>query len=440
MKQTLCLKNTLLAFSVLLFVLFSGCASTPSSRQPSASTTPQTDSSSGGANSDSTQNLLFMTDDENFTGRSRGNENGYYYVDLGNDGITANLRYIDYATQQDVFLSSRPEGNHHVPEDESYISSVAGCGTVFPLDDALFLVRTGAPDYSDRYGQDALAAIFRMNLNGSNRQQLYTGANDEILLSTIAAKGQKLFLISQHTETENGTPIQNRYLIQVDAVTGEKQELCKLTDSAWMIGAVDDYLLFHSIYVENAGENTVPEMTHEIFVYSFETKSLAVINSWSPAKKQSAIVNGNTLLLANVPDRTLTVQEISSGQVIASYSLEPHIKDDTQTLWHQACFDNKFIFSDGKQLCALDVTSGDWSYMTMTYQDPDKLEARPVEIYAETETEYLVCYDKQIVPREYLDGEGVVQEVESTQPSFALINKEDYWNSVPNFKKVTYIS
>ena len=94
-------------------------------------------------------NLRLVTSDENFSSRkTTGNENGYYYVDRS-DSINANLRYIDYATAQDIYLSSRPEANHLAPEDDSYISSVAGLGVAFPVGDSLFLLRAGAPMYTD---------------------------------------------------------------------------------------------------------------------------------------------------------------------------------------------------------------------------------------------------------------------------------------------------
>ena len=98
-----------------------------------------------------TQPLRLMTDDEEFTGRTVGSADGYYYVDRGS-GVAANLRYIDYATGQDVFLSSRPGGDHFSPEDESFLSSAAGSALACPAGDALYLVRTGAPGAAS--GQD----------------------------------------------------------------------------------------------------------------------------------------------------------------------------------------------------------------------------------------------------------------------------------------------
>lgn len=89
-------------------------------------------------------------------------------------------------------------------------------------------------------------------------------------------------------------------------------------------------------------------------------------------------------------------------------------------------------------LSAIDLETGEWKTVTLTYQDPEKQEARPVEIYAETETDFLVCYDKQTVMKQSINLAGVLDQSESVQPCFALIAKEDYWNSVPNFQKITF--
>lgn len=58
------------------------------------------------------------------------------------------------------------------------------------------------------------------------------------------------FWVSQRTEMENDSPIQKRYLVQMDIQTGETKDLSELTNSSWLIGAADGVLIFHSIYAE----------------------------------------------------------------------------------------------------------------------------------------------------------------------------------------------
>lgn len=382
--------------------------------------------------------LRFVTSDFEFSTKGNGNENGYYYIDRGGT-LAANLRYIDYATQQDIFLSAHPEGNHYVPEDESYISSVAGCGVTFPVGNALFLVRTGAPDYANQLGNDALAAIYRMELNGADRKLLYTGGANEMLLSTIATDGKNLFFIRNQTELKENIPIQSRFLVQLDTTTGEQKEICALPDGAWMIGASGQSLIFHSITVKNKAENAAPRMEHEIFAYSLETQNLSTVQSWSSAENKTALVFQNNCITVNADTKELTVTEISTGKIIATHSLAQFMTAENKNIWFQGCHDNHFYFFDWsvQQLCAIDLVSGEGKYITMTYLDPDKQEQRPVEIYAETDTDFLICYDKKILPRNYPAPDGTMETIEVSQPQFALIAKADYWNSVANYKQVT---
>ena len=86
----------------------------------------------------------------------------------------------------------------------------------------------------------------------------------------------------------------------------------------------------------------------------------------------------------------------------------------------------------------MDTETGEWKAVTLTYQDPEKKETRPVEVYAETETEFLVCRDKEYVVRRLGTTGGGSEEQEVLQPVLALISKEDYWNSVPDFRDIEW--
>lgn len=421
---------------VALILLLAGCAGASSS--PANSNQNQADSESADEKLPM-GTLRFVTDDGEYTGKYVGTQDGYYYFERGED-LSANLRYIDYASAQDIFLSSRPEGNHFAPEDESYISSVAGSGVVFSADDDLYLLRSGAPSYTETYGNDALGAIFVMDLDGSGRKALYTSGAEEVLLPTVAVDDENLYLTNLITQMEDEIPVDHRYLIQINRTTGEKRTLCELTSSAWMIGAIDQYLVFHSIYVDETGSDGIPSMKHEIFVYSFDTQSLAVIKSWPQDQQAVAKVYEGKLVTADMKTMTITVQELTTGKVLKSFSLEGYAPSDGSNFWFDDCRDGKFVFWNWQQetLWGIDLETGEWTAVTLTYQDPDKMEARPMEIYAETEDEFMVCRDKQYMTRKYGTSEGSVGEYEKLCPCFALITKEDYWNSVPNFRDVEW--
>lgn len=85
----------ILAASIILTAVLASCSSAPSDAQTSHSASQQ-DAGAAAAQNTPSGGLMFVTDDEEFSGRSIGNAQGYYYVDRGG-GIAANLHYIDYA-------------------------------------------------------------------------------------------------------------------------------------------------------------------------------------------------------------------------------------------------------------------------------------------------------------------------------------------------------
>lgn len=447
----------LLSFAVL--GTLAACTARPEGGlQPSSLQAPGEGGTVSDAGAPGRTGLRLVTSDENFSSRkTTGNENGYYYVDRS-AGVNANLRYIDYATAQDIYLSSRPEANHLTQEDDSYLSSVAGLGIAFPVGDSLFLLRTGEPLDADEIGRDALAAVFRMELDGTGRRQIYTGGGDEILLSTAAADEKDLYLIAQRTVEEEGVPTQYGYLLRIDQRTGETKELCQFSPSAFLIGAGDGLLVFHNI-IDTRQENTISR-THEIFGYDVTSGTLSTIETWSQDPGTAAVVYDGMLITASPLARTVRVRALRAGEAAADeaadeaaadkaaadeaaaeYPLPDSLPADFGRLSYASCRDGHFLFWDDstQTTYALDLATGEWSGVALKYTDPVKDDPRPVEIYAETAAQFLVCRDRASVTRRFYDPDtGTPYEIERNQPVFALIAKEDYWAGVPNYQEIRF--
>lgn len=436
---------------VIMILLFAACGTVlpdedgralSSSTQYSSLEMPLSDlqEDSGVMQSEISALHLVTSDIDYYPSKTAGNESGYYYIDRSG-GISANLRYIDYATAQDIYLSSRPEANHLTPEDDSYISSVAGLGEVFPVEDSLFLLRAGASEYASQFGQDAMAAVFRMNLDGTDRKQIYFGKADEMLASTVAADDRYLYLISRRVEKIDGIPEQSGYLLRMDQQTGETTQLCRLSYNTWMIGATDGLLVFHNIEIDQDNKANPFSMMNEILVYEITSEKLVVVQKWPSEENATTLVCQNKLITASFSTRTVVVREIASGKETANYPLLEGLAENQTTFWFASCYDEHFLFWDyaAEKLRVLDLSTGKWSDVALTYKDPDKMELRPVEIYAENATHFLVCYDKQSITRHFSEwGSEIIYETQRIQPCYAIISKENYWNGVPNYLPVTF--
>ncbi|MBD5101814.1 MAG: hypothetical protein HDT27_03795 [Subdoligranulum sp.] len=393
--------------------------------------------------------LRLVTSDENFFAQSPGTENGWYYVDRG-ASYNANLRYIDYATAQDIYLSSRPEADHHTAEDDSYIPSVLGMGEVFCVGDSLFLLRTGAMGASDTFGADALPAIWRMELSGANRTEIYLGGAAEMLTTTVAADERSLYVVAERMEMEDEAPKQHCILLQIDQQTGSAQDLRLLPDNAELVGAWGSMLVFRTFVDEAPTDGNgltygPPEFRVTYYTYALAAGEWRELCQRPMGERCCEHVWNDVLVLGNNSTRTVTLLRLSDGSVSAEYPFPDAVTaeaSDAYFLFH-SCRDGRFLFWDyfAGAIHSVDLATGEWNAVTtLTYIDPDKQDPRPVQICAESAEEFLVCRDQVIVTRRYTYADdGTAYELEASQPEYALIRKADYWNGVPEYRPVTFV-
>lgn len=366
-----------------------------------------------------------------YCGEGNGNDAGFYYLDhTGNEGPSLNIRFIDYATAQDVYLSSDPSADHRTPEDPSYLESLSGGGTVFPAGDRLYVLQTGEP-----------GVIYQMNLDGSERRQLYKGADSEMLNTAAAFDGASLYCTAQRVVMIENEPQLKSFLVKMDTQSGETADLCELKPNAYLIGAADSCLVLQSITEGDPSPDGLPNIIYEILLYSFETSSLEEIRSWPGDQMLDVRVYENCLITGDIYEKTVRVQRLSTGEEMAVYSIEPFISPEYTRLWGAGVRDGKYYFEDGSTgaVCYTDIFTGAQGYMTLTYDNALKGDTASCEIYAQTDTQYLVLTGYETQKRTGLDKAGTAVEVEEFRACYALIGKEDFWNSVPDYRPVTFV-
>lgn len=287
---------------------------------------------------------------------------------------------------------------------------------------------------------DAMAAVFRMNLDGSDRTTIYIGSADERFGDTAAADDHDLYLIREQTERTDDPPVNISYLIRMDGESGRTENLCELEYGAWLIGAADGMLVFHSISDIADGDNGMPISGHKILAYDVASGTLSALKTWQQDEYTEAWVYEDLLVTASWVSRTVTLQKLREPEAVTVYPFAGDIRADQTAFWFSGCRDGRFYFDVDTALCTLDLATGEWGRMTLQYDDPEKMEPRPVQIYAGTDTQYLVLRDQQMTTRRYVNWDDhAVYAFEALQPVFALIAKEDYWNSAPDYRPVTFV-
>ena len=193
MKKT---KNALpIMACALAIALLTGCGGNQSVSQSTAS-------SSTTEQENIVQNLTMLIPDRRLT-LGVGTQDGYYYVQPGaSDYLTGQIRYVDYATAMDVPLSTQVNSDHADETDPSYLDSIIGDYRLFIYDGHLYFIRAGASAYVEgsEFGDLATGAVYRMNLDGSERTQVYSGDGSGDLMMYAVGGEDALYLFEQTVE------------------------------------------------------------------------------------------------------------------------------------------------------------------------------------------------------------------------------------------------
>lgn len=129
---------------------------------------------------------LTSTVEIHFDGAACGTENGLYYMEAPRIGSEyGHIFYIDYTTKQEIYLCSDSACKHDTERCTSSFSDseffLDNCTQLFVYNNSLFYlsiadssdgtVSTYLPDNSEDKREQAL---YRMNLDGSNRQRIFS--------------------------------------------------------------------------------------------------------------------------------------------------------------------------------------------------------------------------------------------------------------------------
>ena len=91
--------------------------------------------------------IQLITSNEPYSLKGAGTTEGYYYIETNSDTMmSANIRYIDYATCQDISLSSNLVEEQNSEANESFLSSTIGGSVIMTSGDQVYVVCFGVPE------------------------------------------------------------------------------------------------------------------------------------------------------------------------------------------------------------------------------------------------------------------------------------------------------
>ena len=355
-----------------------------------------------------------------------GSEAGFYYVAPAPENmLTGNIRYVDYASGQDVYLSSQVNGDHRGEEDPSYLDSLAGETALFLYNDRLFFLRGGAPAYAanESFGERALSAIYSMGLDGADRKRIYQGDSTSTLLPVVLADDQFLYCFR--------VTMKEIELFKLAFDGGKETLVATFPFGTQFLEGWDRNLIVQTVEDVQAGNDHRTDYT--VYAFNVDTGEQTPIVSWGSEKLVYTAVNQEAFYLMGVNDGLLEKYTIAGAK--ETYPLGGY-GSDTSFVCNAITSIGKYLFVpyyDEQSDCYynLVVDTGDFSVVksTIGYYDEGKHTQYEAKVIAETEQEFLVI-TKSYVENATLDsGDGTEIAIELPVYQMELFAKPDYLGS-----------
>jgi len=427
-------KPKVLAVSfVILLLLSSGC-------RPAADTGDSRDPGESG-------DLVAIRNNTGFLYlSSAGTSQGYYEYyswpsemhesgDRREEAVYANLLYTDYRTESRVFLCGTPGCRHNTDSCTSFVSYSGELGIVTnSAGTKIFLIATGRGD--GKTEEKDLATIWSMNADGSDREALFRLQPNEMLWGgQIIADQSSLYLRVKTVDPETyETEDELRRFNTLDLTS---QTLLTLESEMWLHSAYGEYIF-------------LSEYQKEFMVfyrYSVSTGSMTKVYTWEipdPANIPYHIVGEKYLFIAQADATSdtgsLTIVDLMDGSVRAMNDL-PAFRGGYPALsdFHGSMAQWRFVdWNTGLDYWYfVDLENRTFWERTLTFHDAYKEMERPVEIVADAGDAFLVLYDIRAVPINLYNLDDVRCRFDEPTLVFALIDKEDFYHNVPDFRLIT---
>lgn len=357
-----------------------------------------------------------------YTNSSSGTNDGYYFVQTIE--ANSNIMYIDFATQKMVYLTSDIAENYDSEANASHLDIAVS--SFFTVHDNLFCVGTAARGNT---------CIYALAKNGSERRILAELPDNATLKRGIASDGEYIYTT---LDTIDATANMSRTLYKISLHDGTSSPLLDLTETDMLYGASNEML-----YIKCTDINpTSYESKSELIAYSVVTNEAASIASWPGGSNCGAIAN-NQFYYLDFATSSLNAFDLTThtSSVIAA---DLPIPEDPQNILFDAIRDNKFIYmtpvfdatdiySSHFTTYAVDLTDGLLKEITLHGQSND---GTYLEILWETEKDFLVVYDRGVQKVSLPAADGTIYDSEIYTLTYALIDKADYFNNVPNYRVI----
>ena len=392
--------------------------------------------------------------DLKFLSNGATTNDGYYYLTdysrLNNGKLAKHLMYIDFKTKQEIHLCNNSACTHKTEDCTSVFNK-----DEFQYDSKVFIwnnkiyVISKSTDTSGQVTMGVLgetsksnvesnkAVLYKLNLDGTNREKIYTFDDNATIEDFVIGSGNGIYLIAKKVETKYTgvnaySTSSERKLIYLDLNTKKESTILSMNRNDnidWkVIGSTKRNLILHGI--DLGGQVTDEEKHNNNELYKNSSDVFALLDIDNDTLKE--------VYRVKAPSRTYTVDEknlyynIDGNSKILKIDLKTG-KEETlanlSSVWVDRVIDNKLlcITNSGKNPTSyfIDVDTGKMTESKLV----NKSTGFYIEIISTSQKEVLAIYNSDVTFNS--DGSWTTHS-----NKYGVISKEDFYSGKDNFKGI----
>ena len=230
---------------------------------------------------------------------------GYYRIDTVFEN-QANIIYIDFAEQKEIFLCEQPGCSHQTDSCRSYLplDEDLAIPALYTVGDHLVFMQTAASETKP-------AHILIANLDGSERRQLAEFPGNYVLSTSLFTDDSFLYLTVDVNEPE--TAESTKEIISVNLKDGTIKELYsypKNVPTPYIAGALQQYLVMASLLTDSEGAMFLEYRLFDIEDSEMRSEEFALCDIQSTG----SFIDGELLYEIDYANKMIRTTSVLTGQ------------------------------------------------------------------------------------------------------------------------------
>ena len=343
-----------LAFSTILLVALWGCSAVEENTiSPEVGQNNERVFNQGASEHIQESNIIIFN--RSWYGGAQ-NSNGFYFAPQRWD--TA-IKYIDFATNFEIYLTNRPD----MAVQNSALLELSGDPISLGLSDTHLYVIT------ENMFRFEPPALYRLNLDGSNPQQLWQFDSENQLDYHFVLMGDELYFtdlifVTEELETHSLTTAGARRLNRLNITTGQFETIYEGEELGTILGIYKDLILIEKserLIGEEYSWETDREawlgqlngLGGEIIAYSMTTGEFTSLFGIESTNQTDVILSNNKLIFAHNQRRSVEYFNLNTMELGVLFENVPNVSH------FELVTDTYLLYSDDAgQMTAIDLETG----------------------------------------------------------------------------------